>query len=318
MFMCRTKELAGEDVSKTVAPWESADYSGKEEGNAYLDKTDTAKYSRSGTIGDRSAYEPLQVDQVGHHSYSKCTFGQATEGGQDGEYAPLDVTETKDTQFAVPVARETLGEKNEYANSLALVDAAPKKAELHQAGWTATDDSSPAYANIGFAADEGSHKDATKVPWKQQFDKGKLKGMATQPPPTMAKPKKTKDDSASKPADTTEDNVVVGLGSHVAPLVAIEVGQQETQVPPQLVAKPILQDGKKKESSKVAADEKHKKKPLLPKHLTAAVTLPSNSKGKTPASTPHPPAIKEATAKDEESTSAGKVAELARKLEKGE
>ena len=143
--------------------------------------------------------------------------------------------------------------------------------------------------------------------------------MAAQPPPTMAKPKKTKVDSASKSADTTDDNVVKpGLDSHVAPLVAIRVGQQETQVLPQLVVEPILQDGKKKNSSKAAADEKHKKKPLLPKHLTAAVTLPSNSKGKTPASIPHPPAIKEATAKDEESTSAGKVADLARRLEKGD
>ena len=166
-----TKQLAREDVGRTVAPWESADYSGKEEGKVHLDKPDTINYSRSATISGGSAYEPiqvdkvashdysqytfgqvtegphshttapcgpLQVDKVAHHSYSKCTFGQATEGGQDGEYAPLDVTTLQDTAYTVPAPVETSDEAYEYANSMFddeyddLEDPTSQKAELHE------------------------------------------------------------------------------------------------------------------------------------------------------------------------------------------
>ena len=130
--MCRAKQSKREDVIEAVAPMESTGYSEREESSAYLDETDLAKYSRSGTFGDGSAYEPLQLDQLGHHSYSKSTSGQATEGGLDDEYTALDVTNLQDTQYAELVAMETSGKKNEYVSSLDLEDAAPKKTKLHK------------------------------------------------------------------------------------------------------------------------------------------------------------------------------------------
>ena len=345
-----TKQLAGEDVGRRVAPWENADYSGKEEGNAYLDKPDTINYSRSATIGGGSAYEPIQVDKVAHHSYSKCTFGQATEGGQADEYALLDVTKLQDTAYTVPAPVETADEAYEYANSMFddeyddLEDLTSQKAELHESktGMTAsehgaaTDAPHTGYANSRF---EDNHRDDSKTKKKKNFTIRTWKENIKHPPPTTAKLRKPGRQSGRKSAAASQVNAAMKPMNPVIPSVTIEVDSQSNQVPHQLSAKTTPEatapDRKGNKVLKAITEEKSGKKPILPKHVTAVNATPLSSpkgkataptatpspspKGSTPSPDAFPLATKTTPAKKRESIATAKVsvAELARRLEKG-
>ena len=290
------------------------------------DKPNPARYSESAvSIGGH--YEPLQVDRVDHHSYSKCTYGDASAhaGAQEREYAPLDVSKMQNAEYAVPVTKET----NDYQYSNSMFDpeyvclegtASMEKARLQESKMTASalDQGAAAnanptgYANTGFASVDNSHRDSSDGKKMQQDPKKAWKGNA-KPPPTKTKPKQDKKHSAGEPAGA-KASVAVKSMLNSPTSAGGEWEQYVSPAPPQLATMTpptaAVQDNK---STTVG------RKPILPKHITEA-TAPSSSghKGKPLAATA-PRAIKKASAKDGESSSEGKVsvAELAKRLEKG-
>ena len=307
-------------------------YSRRKKDNECLDKTDNVKYSRSGTIGG-DHYEPLQMDQVDHHSYSKCTYGRAAAhvGGQEQQYASLDVSTMHDAQYALPVNKRV----SEHTCTKSVTDSGyvqlqdpvlKEKPEMHESKMevTAFDQGAAAdanltgYANIGFASVKDSHKDAPKEKRKQEFANKVLKGK-TKPPPTMAGTKQAKKQTGSEPATgaNVNDAVKPVLDSPTSPSAAVEKQPQGNRTPLQLASPEAAM-----QESKAKKPQTKGKKPVLPKHITEATAPPSSChKGRSPAASAPPPAIKmskKTPEKGAESTPQGKVsvAEIARRLEK--
>lgn len=310
------------------------------------DKTNPARYVESvSSIGGH--YEPLQVGQVEHHSYSKCTYGQASAqaGAQEREYASLDVSKMQNAEYAVPVTKET--SDYQYSNSMLdpeyvrLEDTASKeKAKLQQSKKTASafdhraaaNANPTGYANTGFASVDNRHRETPDGKKRQQDPKEAWKGNA-KPPPTKTKPKTDKKHSAgetagakvsaaAKPAHAL-DSLTVSSADKVSAAVKPMLnnptsagGQWEQHVSP---ASPQLATM----TPPTVAVQDHKpttveRKPILPKHITEATAPSLSGHQGIPLAASAPWAAKKASAKDGESSSKGKVsvAEIARRLEK--